>query len=458
MTTAALTPASRRRPPGPRDFFFGFGLLYRLLKDYLGVVQDNHRRHGDVVYMRFGHLQDYSVNHPDLIREVLVEKGKSFIRWERGIEVFAQAHGQSVLTTEGGTWQRQRRMLQPGFGPKRFEGYARQMVAAAAPALDALPVSASQPLDFEGAMTLLTMDVILRTMFSLGTVPEASAAAEAVKVISHAGMREMYLPFDPPAWMLPWRREKERSLKLLDELVRRFVRERRAAPGEQQDLLGMLLSVRDDEGDRQGLSDEEVRDQCMTIFLAGHETTATALTWWGWAMAAHPQIAERAAREVDEVLGGREPTYADVGQLAYLGQTLKETMRLRPPAAALLSRQAIEDVTIGGWRVPRGAMVRITPYAVHHDPRWFPEPERFDPDRFAPERAEQMPRGAYLPFGAGPRVCIGSMFATIEMTLIAALLLQRFRFALPPQAPAPMPRLNVTLRPAEGLRLLLRRR
>jgi cytochrome P450 len=307
-------------------------------------------------------------------------------------------------------------------------------------------------------MTLLTMDVILATMFSLGTVPEAAAAADAVKAISDYGMREMYIPFDPPAWMLPWRREKERALKLLDDLVWRFVRERRAAPGEQPDVLGMLLSVRDDEGDQRGLSDEEVRDQCATIFLAGHETTATALTWWGWAMAAHPEVAQRAAREVDEVLGGREPTYADVAKLAYLGQTLKETMRLRPPAAGLITREASEDVEIGGWRVPRGAMLRITPYAVHHDPRWFPDPERFDPDRFAPGRVEQMPRGAYVPFGIGPRVCIGSMFATIEMTLIAAMLLQRFRFAMPPGAPAPTPRLKVTLRPADGLRLLLQPR
>ncbi len=458
MTTAALAPASHRRPPGPRDFFLGFGLLRRLLKDYLGTIQDNHRRHGDVVYMRLGSLHDYSINHPDLIREALVEKGKSFIRWKRGIEVFRQAHGHSVLTTEGDTWQRQRRMLQPGFGPKRFDGYARQMVAATAPALDALPASATQPLDFERAMTLLTMDVILATMFSLGTVPEAAAAADAVKAISDYGMREMYIPFDPPAWMLPWRREKERALKLLDDLVWRFVRERRAAPGDRPDVLGMLLSVRDDEGDQRGLSDEEVRDQCATIFLAGHETTATALTWWGWAMAAHPEVAQRAAREVDEVLGGREPTYADVAKLAYLGQTLKETMRLRPPAAGLITREASEDVEIGGWRVPRGAMLRITPYAVHHDPRWFPDPERFDPDRFAPGRVEQMPRGAYLPFGIGPRVCIGSMFATIEMTLIAAMLLQRFRFAMPPGAPAPTPRLKVTLRPADGLRLLLQPR
>jgi cytochrome P450 len=447
------------RPPGPKDGFFGLRLAAHMAEDYTGFLQRQHQHYGDAVYMRFGLLRDYGFSHPDLIREVLVEKAKSFVRWERGMQVFARAHGQSVLITEGAVWQRQRRMLQPGFGPKRFDGYARQMVAAAAAALDALPADADRPVDFEQAMTMLTMDVIMRTMFSRQAPRDGAAAGHAVRVLGRAAMKEMFLPFAVPQWVpLPWRPEAHRALQMLDALVWRLVRERRAQAGEHDDLLAMLMSAADEEGDQGRLSDREVRDQCMTTFLAGHETTATALVWWGWAMAAHPEVAQRAAREVDEVLGTRAPRHEDVARLAYLGQTLKETLRLRPPAAALFTRQAVEDVHIGPWRVPKGALVLITPYVVHHDPRWFEAPERFDPDRFSPERAERIPRGAYLPFGVGPRVCIGNSFAMMEATLIAAMLLQRFELGLPPGTTAPQPSLNVTLRPAAGLHLLLRRR
>jgi cytochrome P450 len=454
-----MTTRRKARPPGPTDGCFGLRLAGRMARDYTGFLQQLHRRHGDAVYMRLGLLREYCFAHPDLIREVLVEKARSFVRWERGMRVFARAHGQSVLITEGAVWQRQRRMLQPGFGPKRFDGYARQMVAAAAAALDALPDDASQPVDFEQAMTMLTMDVVMRTMFSRQAPPDGAAAGEAVRVLGRSAMKEMFLPLALPLWVpLPWRPESHRALQTLDALVWRLVRERRAHAGEHDDLLAMLMSAADEEGDQGRLSDREVRDQCMTTFLAGHETTATALVWWGWAMAAHPEVAQRAVREVDEVLGARAPRHADVAALAYLGQTVKETLRLWPPAAALFTRQAVEDVHIGPWHVPKGALVLITPYVVHRDPRWFAAPDTFDPDRFSPARAERIPRGAYLPFGVGPRVCIGNSFAMMESTLIAAMLLQRFELGLPPGATAPQPSLNVTLRPASGLQLLLRPR
>lgn len=451
-----MTAMNQTRPPGPPAPFFGLRLAGRMFKDYVGFHQQLHRRYGDAVYMRLGPFRDYCFAHPDLVREVLVEKAKSFVRWERGMQVFARAHGQSVLITEGAVWQRQRRMLQPGFGTKRFDGYARQMVAAAAGALDALPVGGEQPLDYEQAMTMLTMDVIMRTMFSSQVPQDGAAASHAVRVLSRSAMKEMFLPFAVPEWVpLPWRTETRRALRTLDTLVWRFVRERQAAPGEHHDLLAMLMAAADDEGDQGRLSAQEIRDQCMTMFLAGHETTATALTWWGWAMAAHPEIAQRATREVDEVLGGRAPEHTDLARLTYLGQTIKETLRLRPPAASLFTRQAVEEVRIGPWTLPKGAMVLITPYVMHHDARWFDAPERFDPERFSPERAEHIPRGAYLPFGVGPRVCIGNSFATMEMTLIAAMLLQRFELRLPPDSALPRPSLNVTLRPAGGMRLLL---
>jgi cytochrome P450 len=447
------------RPPGPRSGLFGLGLASRMFKDYPEFHRQLQRDHGDAVYFRLGRYRDYVFSDPELIREVLVTQARSFVRWKRSMRVFALAHGQSVLITEGEVWQRQRRMLQPGFAPRRFDAYARQIGDASARAIDAVQTDGRTPLDFEQAMTALTMDVIMRTLFSSEAPEDAVAAGAAVQVLSRAALNEMFLPFEVPQWVpLPWRPATRRALQALDALVWRLLRERRADPGEHQDLLAMLMSAADEQDPDARLSDQEVRDQCMTMFLAGHETTATGLAWWGWAMASHPEIAHRAAAEVDAALGGRIPGHADLPRLPYLMQTLKETLRLRPPAAALFTREAVEDVQIGPWRLPRGSLVMITPFVVHHDERWFPSAERFDPDRFAPERADSIPRGAYLPFGVGPRVCIGNNFALMEMAQIAAMLLQRFELVRPAQATEPHPRLHVTLKPEGGLRLVLKPR
>jgi cytochrome P450 len=205
-------------------------------------------------------------------------------------------------------------------------------------------------------------------------------------------------------------------------------------------------------------SDEEVRDQCMTIFLAGHETTATALTWWGYLMARHPDCAVLAAREVDTVLQGHMPGYGDLPQLVYLDQCLRECMRLYPPTTSLMTRRAVQDVQLGDWTIPKRAMLLLPVHTVQQDARWFVDPERFNPQRFAAENAAQIPRGAYMPFGTGPRVCLGQVFAMTEMTLIAAMILQRFTVTLATPDFDPQPTLNVTLRPAHGLPLRITRR
>ncbi len=455
----------RTLPPGPPHRLFGLPLLRQLHRDYLGEVQRMQASYGDAVFTRIAQETIYDFFRPDWVREVLVDQARNFIRRERFTQVFAEVHGQSVLVTEGDVWQRQRRMLQPGFGPKRMDGYAQHMVAAAHQALDALPPQATQTLDFEHMVTQLTMDVVLRTLFSQEITPavrqQAVAAEHAVRVISRAGMEAFYWPASLPDW-LPHKWKLGHAKRVLDGLVRHHISQRRqthpSAP--HHDLLAMLLAVRD-EGDEGGdggtLSIEEVRDQCMTIFLAGHETTAAALTWWGHTMASHPACAQRARQEVDTVLGGRAPSYADLPALPYLAQTLKETMRLYPPAPALINRRAIQPVQIGPWQLPKGAMVRITPWVMHHDPRWFADPQRFDPERFSAAGQAAQERGAYMPFGAGPRVCIGQLFASTEMALVAAMVLQRFTLA-PADTAAPQPVLNVTLRPAQGLRLQLLRR
>ena len=470
MITTTAPTSQPALPPGPPSPWWGLPLLQAMSRDYLGFLRHLHDTYGDIVTTRIGPERGYDVFSPELIRSVLVEQAEHFIRWERGTEVFAQSQGQSVLVTEGAVWQRQRRLLTPGFAPRRMAAYTTLMVAAAERALDHLPTAPRFTLDFGHTMTQLTMDVIARALFSSESAQESLDAEAAVRTLGQVAMREMFRPFTLPDWLpLPGKARKRWALRQLDEIVWGHIRQRqrqRQHPnppgqhgdqpgGEHDDLLAMLLAARDEQGDR--LTDTEVRDQCMTIFQAGHETSATALTWWGWAMAAHPDHAARAAAEVDAVLGQRRPTLADLAALPWLTQTIQEAMRRFPPIPALMTRRALRDVQIGPWTLPKGALVRLTPWVLQHDPRWFPDPLRFDPARFAPD-APELPRGVYLPFGTGPRVCIGQHFAMAEMTLVAAMLLQRFRFEPLADATPPAAVLNVTLRPIAPLQLGLQRR
>jgi cytochrome P450 len=429
-------------------------------RDYLGFWREAQRRYGDTVYMRHSWLHHYAFMHPDQVRETLVDKARSFIRYEQHIKVMSQLHGQSVMITEGDTWQRQRRMLLPAFSPKRFAAYAGQVTAAAADALKGLPADGSTAVDVEHTMNMLAMDIILRTMFGSKVEQDTAQVEQAIRTLAAIGYAEMFLPFAIPAWApLPRQAVKRKALRLLDGLVLSHIHARRAAVAlgadAGEDLLGMLLAASDDEGDGHQLSDREIRDQLMTAFLAGHETTATALAWAAWALAADPGLAARAAAEADQVLGTRPPTMADLADLPFLGALVKETLRRHPPVPGVMMRRAIEDVQIGAWLVPKGSLVTIPFFVAQSDERWFPQPERFDPGRFLGEAARELPRGAYVPFGAGPRVCIGNSFAAMEMTLALAMLVQRFTLRPAPGQAEPKARMQVTLRPAGGLRLVL---
>lgn len=452
-----------KRPPGPAPRWLGFPLLRAMRRDYLGYVSAQHRQYGDISYARMLYEQTYELHSPELVRQALVDNAEHLIRWERGIEVFQQAFGNSVLVTEGRVWQRQRRMLTPAFSPKRVAGYAQLMRQAAAVELDAaVPPGASAALvAMDGLFSRLAMDVILRTLFGQAATPsEARSAITATQTLSESAMREMFRPITLPDWLpLPGKAAKRWALRTLRTLVGQHIQTRRAAeasastPGD--DLLSHLLALRDEENG-EALSETEVFDQCMVSFQAGHETSATALLWWSRLLAEHPAVAQRIHDELDTVLAGREPTPEDLPALVQLGASLKEAMRLYPPVAAVMSRRTLRAIELGPWTIPRGAMLRITPWVLQRDARWFDEPEAFRPERFLPG-ASPLPRGAFMPFGAGPRVCIGQHFAMLEMSLVAAMLLQRYRLVLPPDAQPCEPVLNVTLRPRGGIQLLLQR-
>lgn len=456
MTSHPATP-----PPGPPDRWWGVPLMRAMRRDPLGFAEALQRRHGDLCRLRIGRECIYELSSPALVRQALVDHADDLERWERGRAVFAEAFGNGILVTEGATWQRQRRMLQPGFTPRRVAGQAALMVAAARHALDdALPPGAdSAEVDLDALFTQLTMDVILRTLFSRGSRDDAREAARAVQWLSEAALHEMLRPWRMPAWLpTPRARRKQRALATLRTLVGGEIAARRAlAPADapQDDLLAMLLAARDDT-DGSSLDEAEVFDQSMVIFQAGHETSATALLWWSALLARDAGAARRAHDEVDAVLAGRDPTPEDLPRLPWLGATLKEAMRLCPPVPMLMGRRVRRGFPLGGWPVPAGALLRISPWVIQRDARWFDEPLVFRPARFLPD-APPPPRGAWLPFGTGPRVCIGQHFAMLEMTLVAALLLQRYALDAGGR-PWPRSRLGVTLRPVGGLPMRLARR
>lgn len=465
--SAQTAPTRGLQPGGPASRWWGLPLLREMRADYLGFVTRLQRDHGDLTRMRLGNEDAWDLLSPDLVREALVTHADQLIRWERGIAVFEQVFGQSVLVTEGETWQRQRRMLMPAFSPKRVAGYAQLMTDAARSALDAaVPAGQAEALvPMDTLWTDVAMDVILRTLFSESAKADARDAAWATQTLSETAFREMFMPFTLPDWLpLPGKAAKRRALKALKALVQRHIDARRreendpaGAPPPRTDLLHMLLALRD-EGTGEPLSPQEVFDQCMVSFQAGHETSATTLLWWSRVMAEHPEAAQRAQAEVDSVLPpGQTPGPEHLARLPFLAATLKEALRLYPPIAALMTRRTTAPITLGGVEVPKGAMLRITPWVLHRDERWFARADQFVPERFLDD-APAIPKGAWIPFGLGPRVCIGQHFAMLEMTLLAAMLLQRYRLRLPEGAPACAPKLHVTLRPEMPVALLLTRR
>jgi cytochrome P450 len=454
--------SSMPKPPGPTSKVFGFDLFQQTKVDYLGHVEGLKAQFGDVVMCQVVHEKIVDIHHPELIRELLVDNADALIRWERGIEVFAKIHGQSVLITEGETWKRQRRMLQPGFSIKRMAGYCALMGKATEKALCALGNELVIDMEFEQWAHQLTMDVILQTLFgsstSLACTPEVrDSAIAAVATLSRHGMAELFWPVSAPDWM-PHKADKRRAKKVLNDLICDNILLRRSQPQNKAagapDILGMLMSISDEIGDGGGLTDEEIKDQCMTIFLAGHDTSATALTWWAWLMAKHPEAAQHAQAQIDVELAGNPPRFEDIARLPYITNSLKEALRMYPPASSLISRRTLRDVKLASWTIPKGAMVRVTPWVVHRDARWFTEPTRFDPERFDGENSITH-RQSFMPFGTGPRACIGSQFALTEMTLIAAYLLQRFSLR---SAASPNVQFRVLLTPEGGMPLKLIRR
>lgn len=436
-------PADRPLPPGPAEGF-GVASLLRYARSPLGFLNDVRERYGDLAHIKMLGRSYVMVNHPEEIEAVLV-KSASHVARDAYTKMLRRALGAGLLTSEGDLWKRQRKLMAQAFTPKRIRAYGDAMVAIGKRGLG--PLEDGGVVDIHAEMSRITMEVVAGVLFG-SEVSESDVATvrESMETINEffANSPEAVLRV-PPRVPTPRNRRMNGAVRALDELVYRILAARRAAP-PREDLLGTLLAAVDDEGT--GMTDEQLRDETITLFLAGHETTALALGHTLYLLSTHPEVQRRLCAEIDEVLGGRDPSPADLPRLPFTEQVLLESMRLYPPAW-ITGREVLEDLSLRGYRIPRGVQLITCQWVVHRDPRYFENPEGFDPDRFSAEQAGSLPRYAYFPFGGGPRVCIGNHFAMTEACLLLALLTQRFRFDLAPGEHLEfLP--TVTLRPRGG--------
>jgi cytochrome P450 len=436
------------RPPGPKPHFL-IGNFPLGSRDPLNVFREWARQFGDIFYYRAGWIHVYFLNHPDYIEAALVNQHLNLLK-DRVIRNSRWLFGQGLLTSEGSLWLRQRRLSQPAFQRERIVSYAHTMTAYAEETVASW--QDGQVLDVHSEMMRLTVRIVARVLFDVDMNDVTDKVANALNVLmQNSTGRRMILPPVVRYLPLPVMTRVRRAARNLDEVVYDIIRKQRASGRESGDLLSLFLRAVDEDGSR--MSDRQVRDEATTFLLAGHETTAFSLSWIWYLLSEYPEAEQKLHAELRSVLGGRLPQADDLARLCYTEKVVKEAMRLYPPAWGV-ARTVAKEFEIGGYRIPAGADLVASQWVVHHDPRYYRDPEKFDPDRWSADNMRRLPKFAYFPFGAGPRACIGAGFATMEAILLLAAIAQRFQLRLVPGHPVvPIP--SITLRPKHGMRMIV---
>lgn len=435
-------------PPGPRGVRVMARGLAQYGRDPIAFFSGLARDYGDVVYVPGFGMRMYLLSHPDDIAQVLVRDSRKYIKdrlMRRGRPVF----GNGLLLNEGDSWKQQRRLINPSFHRQCLDRYAAQMIDCTERAI--APWRAGEVRSIDAEMMRLTLDVAVRTLFSGDVGDEAERIGRAFEDIGRFFDSVLGRVLGMSWVPTPTNLRYHRALADLNRIVAALVRERRKKGGEPGNLLSMLLSAQGEDG--KGMSDTQVRDEVMTLFLAGHETTALTLVFTLYLLAKHPVIEQTLVSELGAVLGRRAPTFGDLPQLVYTEQVIRESLRLYPPAYAI-AREPLEDTVIGGYRVPRGSTVMMWPWIVHRDPRFYDAPDELRPERWTPAFERALPNEAFFPFGAGQRHCIGAQFAMMESKLVVATILQRFRLELVSDEPLRF-LLSITARPSRPVRMRL---
>jgi cytochrome P450 len=445
----STTSRANSRPPGPP--LSRLAALRAFRRDPIGLLSTA-ATFGDVSYLKLPRFRAYLLNHPDLVRDVLVTGSQGFMKGP-SMQAAKLVLGESLLTSEAEYHGRQRRMIQPIFHHDRIEGFADVMVERAVRASDRW--RAGEILDVHREMAGLTLAVVGATLFGTDIEAEETRSVGQALALQLSMFGRVFSPLFQLSMRLPLpsNRRFERSKAALHAVMDRMIARRRSSGAAGEDVLSLLLRAQEDGA---GMSDAQVRDEAMTLFLAGHETTSNALTWTWYLLSRHPDVEAKLHAELDEVLGGRLPTVADVPRLRLTEMVLTESMRILPPAWAI-GRRALVDHHAGPYVVPAGSVVIVSPYLVHHDPRWYEDPEAFVPERWRDEERAGRPRNVYLPFGAGPRMCVGEHFARLEGVLVLATIAQRWRLDLVPGHRVEL-QPAVTLRPKHGMAMTADRR
>jgi cytochrome P450 len=440
--------ATALRPPGPKHRPV-IGQYAQFRKDAPAFLLRTARQFGDVAHFKLGSQKVFLLSHPDYVKDVLITRQHYFMK-SRMLQRSKVLLGEGLLTSEGALHTRQRRLVQPAFHKQRLAGYAETMIAYGARARERWRDGETLAMDQE--MMRLTLAVVAKTLFNTDVESEAHEIGEALTAILSL-FEIIMMPFSALIEKLrtPPVRRFERAKQRLDQTIYGMINARRESGRDYGDLLSMLLLAQDEEGTG-SMSNEQVRDEALTLFLAGHETTANALTWTWYLLSQHPDVEARFHAELDQVLAGRLPAPEDFGRLPYTEMLFAESMRLYPPAWGI-GRMAIREYDVAGYELEPGSIILTSPYVVHRDPRWFPEPERFDPQRWMPEEKARRPKFSYFPFGGGARVCIGEHFAWLEGVLLLATLGQKWRFRLVPGHPVAH-RALITLRTRHGMKMV----
>lgn len=433
------------RPLGPKPHFL-IGNMPLASSNPLAVFSKWSAEFGDIFYYRAAWIHVYFLNHPDLIEAVLVRNYQNFLK-DHVIRKSRWFFGEGLLTNEGESWLRQRRLSQPAFHRDRIASYARIMTGYASQMLDSW--KQDKTLAIHQEMMQLTLRIVVRALFNV-EAEQIGAISTALNVMmrNSTGVRLLLPPaarYLPTPAMIQFRR----AVRRLDDTVYGIIAARRRNEIDSGDLLSMLMQARDEDGGR--MTDKQLRDEVMTFLLAGHETTALTLTWTWYLLAQHPAVEQELHEELECVLAGRVPEFSDLPALSFTEQVIKESMRLYPPAWSV-ARTVISEFELRGYKIPAGSNVVMSQWIMHRDPRYFPDPEKFDPSRWATERAQKLPRFAYFPFGGGPRQCIGNSFAIMEATLLLATIAERFRLSAVSSDPiVAVP--SFTLRPKNDIQM-----
>ena len=451
MSAPAL-PHPAATPPGPRGYPI-VGVLPQLRSDPIRTFLDAADRYGDIVHLKAGPYHGYLLSDPAHIRHVLQDNARNYHKsplYDR----LRDTLGNGLLTSEDSLWLRQRRLAQPAFHRQRLVAMADAMVTCTEEMLERWEGTAARgdAIDVVAEMMSLTQAIIVRTMFSTDLGTTAEIVNRTWPIINQRIGETFWATKLETALPLPANIRFRRALHELEAVVYRIIAERRQTNRDEADLLSMFLSARDEETG-EGMTDQHLRDEVMTMLLAGHETTSLALSWTYYLLSQHPEVERRIADEVDAVIGGARPGFAHLEGLRYTRMAIEESLRLYPPAWGF-SRRALDADEIGGYRIAKGSLAFVIPFVVHRRPKLWPDPERFDPERFSPGNEAARPRFAYIPFGGGPRGCIGNQFAMVEAQLIVASIAQRYRIELAPNQAIRADPL-ITLRPKPGIRATL---